>query len=214
MGTGIKWEQDEGIWWRRTVNRCALCLLKTGQGSQVVTEGTFQISGLSRIQTRPGSPNCGWTGRCRHSIRLTHALPAMGCNQRVTRATKCHGAAAVAAWPGSGQQYSISGNLGKKPESKIGYTLGARTAARFSPAVESISPGPAVYQKRLGRGHGFKPSSAPFGSTSQRNKESSSKLQVPGLLATRSSGNTEIEWHISACTTLDDVKDWMLIQLA
>ncbi|XP_059806006.1 protein pitchfork-like isoform X3 [Hypanus sabinus] len=105
-------------------------------------------------------------------------------------------------------QYSISGNLGKKPESKIGYTLGARTAARFSPAVESISPGPAVYQKRLGRGHGFKPSSAPFGSTSQRNKESSSKLQVPGpgTYDLNTPRNRHVMWPMKF-----DAPDWSLV---
>ncbi|XP_072419791.1 ciliary microtubule-associated protein 3-like isoform X1 [Chiloscyllium punctatum] len=75
---------------------------------------------------------------------------------------------------------SLIDNLERKPESKMGYTLGARTSVRFLPKL-TISPGPAVYQRRLGRERTFKPSSAPFGSSTPRSRESSlNKLVVPG----------------------------------
>ncbi|XP_043572530.1 protein pitchfork-like isoform X2 [Chiloscyllium plagiosum] len=75
---------------------------------------------------------------------------------------------------------SLIDNLERKPESKMGYTLGARTSVRFLPKL-TISPGPAVYQRRLGRDRTFKPSSAPFGSSTPRSRESSlNKLVVPG----------------------------------
>ncbi|XP_051890983.1 protein pitchfork-like isoform X2 [Pristis pectinata] len=104
-------------------------------------------------------------------------------------------------------QNSMSGNLGKKPESKIGYTLGARTSVRFSPT--SISPGPAVHQRRFGRNQGFKPSSAPFGSTSHRSKQSSSsKLQVPGpgTYEPNTPRNRHVTWPMKF-----DTPDWSLV---
>uniref|UniRef100_UPI00398F6CDE ciliary microtubule-associated protein 3-like n=1 Tax=Pristiophorus japonicus TaxID=55135 RepID=UPI00398F6CDE len=77
-------------------------------------------------------------------------------------------------------QNSLTENLEKKPESKIGYTLGARTSVRFLPKV-TPSPGPAIYQRKLLKDRIFMPSTAPFGSTTQRSKQSTlNKLVVPG----------------------------------
>ncbi|XP_072336029.1 ciliary microtubule-associated protein 3 isoform X2 [Scyliorhinus torazame] len=103
---------------------------------------------------------------------------------------------------------SLTDNLEKKPESKIGYALGARTAIRFMPQL-SESPGPAVYQRTFGKDQIFKPSSAPFGSTTPRGRWSpSNKLVIPGLPVTRNFGNTGTGLHISACTSPDNSRDW------
>ncbi|XP_048409416.1 protein pitchfork-like isoform X2 [Stegostoma tigrinum] len=52
---------------------------------------------------------------------------------------------------------------------------------RYDTYLLTVSPGPAVYQRRLGRDRTFKPSSVPFGSsTASRRQSSLNKLVVPG----------------------------------
>ncbi|XP_069798332.1 ciliary microtubule-associated protein 3-like [Narcine bancroftii] len=105
-------------------------------------------------------------------------------------------------------QNSLSSNLGKKPESKIGYALGARKSVRFSPQ-DSLSPGPTVYQKKFGSDCSFKPSNVPFGSTSQRSKQSSSsKFQIPGpgTYELNTPRNRHVTWPMKF-----DSPDWSLV---
>ncbi|XP_067913403.1 ciliary microtubule-associated protein 3-like [Heterodontus francisci] len=113
--------------------------------------------------------------------------------------------------PGSYDTYfknSLTENLEKKPESKIGYALGARTSVRFLPKL-TISPGPAVYQKKLAKDRIFKPSSAPFGSTTSKSRQSSlNKLVVPGpgTYEPNAQRNRQVTWPMKF-----DSPDWNLV---
>ncbi|XP_078276363.1 ciliary microtubule-associated protein 3-like [Rhinoraja longicauda] len=103
---------------------------------------------------------------------------------------------------------SLSADLERRPESKMGYALGARTSVRFS-SQKTISPGPAVYPKQFGRDQSFKSSSAPFGSSSQRSKPFlSSKLHVPGpgTYEPHTPRNRHVTWPMKF-----DSPDWSLV---
>ncbi|XP_067863646.1 ciliary microtubule-associated protein 3-like [Heptranchias perlo] len=105
-------------------------------------------------------------------------------------------------------QNSLTENLEKKPESKIGYVLGARTSVRFLPKL-SASPGPAVYPKKIGKDRVFKPSSAPFGSTAQRSKQSSLNSMVipgPGTYEPSDKRNRHVTWPMKF-----GAPDWNLV---
>ncbi|XP_038676389.1 protein pitchfork-like [Scyliorhinus canicula] len=113
--------------------------------------------------------------------------------------------------PGRYETYltgSLTDNLEKKHESKIGYALGARTAIRFMPQL-SESPGPAGYQRKFGKDQILKPSSAPFGSTTPRGRWSpSNKLVVPGpgTYEPNKQRNRQVEWPMKF-----GAPDWNLI---
>lgn len=67
--------------------------------------------------------------------------------------------------PGSYRNEEVSNMvylLSKKPESKKGYTLGARTAVQFPVEKTIQNPGPAAYQSFWSKERVFTPSYAPF----------------------------------------------------
>ncbi|XP_069801481.1 ciliary microtubule-associated protein 3 [Dendropsophus ebraccatus] len=57
---------------------------------------------------------------------------------------------------------SLKNALDKRPTSKKGYILGARTAPRFHKDNQMKTPSPAEYQQFWSREHAFSPSFAPF----------------------------------------------------
>ncbi|KAL9820877.1 ciliary microtubule-associated protein 3-like, partial [Geothlypis trichas] len=75
--------------------------------------------------------------------------------------------------PGSylGPENSVlQSSLSTRPESILGYTMGARTAPRFQQRAQTVTPGPAAYgpfpaEPRPARPG---PAPAPFGSSSPR----------------------------------------------
>ncbi|KAM4700777.1 ciliary microtubule-associated protein 3 [Discoglossus pictus] len=58
--------------------------------------------------------------------------------------------------------------LHKKPLSKKGYSLGARTARRFPPDTTAQTPSPAEYQSFWTKSHKYPPSYAPFSINAER----------------------------------------------
>ncbi|XP_065596256.1 ciliary microtubule-associated protein 3 [Cyrtonyx montezumae] len=58
--------------------------------------------------------------------------------------------------------------FGTKPLSKKGYVIGARTAQRFKPEPQTVTPGPATYQSFLNKERKCQPNCAPFSSKTSR----------------------------------------------
>ncbi|XP_050840914.1 protein pitchfork, partial [Serinus canaria] len=65
---------------------------------------------------------------------------------------------------------ALQSPLSSRPESSRGYAMGARTAPRFQPRAQPLSPGPAAYGPFPGRPRPAPPGPgpAPFGSSSPR----------------------------------------------
>ncbi|KFO77035.1 Protein pitchfork, partial [Cuculus canorus] len=62
------------------------------------------------------------------------------------------------------ERSSLTYLLGNKPLSKKGYVIGARTAQRFRPEPQTVTPGPAMYQSFWGKERKCQPAYAPFSS--------------------------------------------------
>ncbi|XP_037539712.1 protein pitchfork-like [Nematolebias whitei] len=58
--------------------------------------------------------------------------------------------------------------LEKKPESRRGYGLSARTAARFPPCTQAVTPSPQQYQQDHSKSRVTPPGKTPFSSSTQR----------------------------------------------
>ncbi|XP_060792731.1 ciliary microtubule-associated protein 3-like isoform X2 [Neoarius graeffei] len=59
-------------------------------------------------------------------------------------------------------------NLDRRPESKKGYTLAARTSSRFIPPFQTVTPSPQKYQKDWSVSQTCPPGKTSFNSTSSR----------------------------------------------
>ncbi|XP_056154978.1 protein pitchfork-like [Lampris incognitus] len=84
-----------------------------------------------------------------------------------------------------------------KPESKKGYVLSARTAARFLPCNKTPTPSPQKYQQDQTQSKVCPPGQTPFSSTAQRFKTTSSKADGspgPGTYAHDTVRNRKVTW--------------------
>ncbi|KFO93241.1 Protein pitchfork, partial [Buceros rhinoceros silvestris] len=81
----------------------------------------------------------------------------------------------------SQESNSLRDSLEKKPQSTKGYVIGARTARRFLPGPQSVTPSPARYQPCWKEERKCQPASAPFFSKTPRFPDQpSDKERFPG----------------------------------
>uniref|UniRef100_UPI003AAD6ABE ciliary microtubule-associated protein 3 n=1 Tax=Centroberyx gerrardi TaxID=166262 RepID=UPI003AAD6ABE len=88
-------------------------------------------------------------------------------------------------------------DLQKKPESKKGYVLSARTAARFLPCSKTETPSPQKYQQDQSWSRVFPPGKTPFSSTTLRFQSQSSTAEDgpgPGTYAPDAVRSRKVSW--------------------
>uniref|UniRef100_A0A3Q1G177 Primary cilia formation n=1 Tax=Acanthochromis polyacanthus TaxID=80966 RepID=A0A3Q1G177_9TELE len=88
-------------------------------------------------------------------------------------------------------------DLEKRPVSKKGYSLCARTAARFPPCNKAATPSPQQYQQDQTRSRVIPPGKTPFSSTTQRFSSMPSTAEDspgPGTYAHDVVTNRKVSW--------------------
>ncbi|KAL6483384.1 hypothetical protein MHYP_G00082560 [Metynnis hypsauchen] len=88
-------------------------------------------------------------------------------------------------------------NLQKRPESKKGYSLAARTAPRFLPSFQTVTPSPQKYQQDWSVSRACPPGRTPFNSTTQRftSKPATASFNPgPGSYAHDSPHDRKVAW--------------------
>ncbi|KAL7859418.1 hypothetical protein SRHO_G00145650 [Serrasalmus rhombeus] len=88
-------------------------------------------------------------------------------------------------------------NLQKRPESKKGYSLAARTAPRFLPSFQTVTPSPQKYQQDWSASRVCPPGRTPFNSTTQRftSKPATASFNPgPGSYAHDSPHDRKVAW--------------------
>ncbi|XP_021233182.1 protein pitchfork [Numida meleagris] len=68
----------------------------------------------------------------------------------------------------SQEESSLIYSFGTKPLSKKGYVIGARTARRFIPEQQTVTPGPGTYQSFWNKKRKCQPNYAPFSTKTPR----------------------------------------------
>ncbi|TMS16446.1 Protein pitchfork [Larimichthys crocea] len=92
---------------------------------------------------------------------------------------------------------SIQYEIEKKPESKRGYGLCARTAARFPPCSKTGTPSPQQYQPDQSRSRVPPPGKTPFNSNTERFKSLPRTVEDspgPGNYAHDRATNRKVSW--------------------
>ncbi|XP_029478385.1 ciliary microtubule-associated protein 3 isoform X1 [Oncorhynchus nerka] len=85
----------------------------------------------------------------------------------------------------------------KRPESKKGYTLAARTSARFLPCAQTITPSPQRYQQDRTWSKVYPPGRIPFSSTTKRFRTKPVTADFkpgPGTYAHDTTLNQKVSW--------------------
>uniref|UniRef100_A0A667YR49 Si:ch211-66i15.4 n=1 Tax=Myripristis murdjan TaxID=586833 RepID=A0A667YR49_9TELE len=85
-------------------------------------------------------------------------------------------------------------DLQKKPESKKGYVVAARTAARLVPCEKTGTPSPQKYQQDHSQSTVASPGRTPFSSSAARFKSKPDKQLPPGTYAHDVEGNRKVSW--------------------
>ncbi|XP_068180238.1 ciliary microtubule-associated protein 3 [Antennarius striatus] len=88
-------------------------------------------------------------------------------------------------------------DLLKKPQSKKGFGLSARTAARFPPCVQRVTPSPQQYQPDQSQSTVPPPGRTPFNSTTRRFRSRWSTAEDtpgPGTYAHDEARNRKVQW--------------------
>ncbi|XP_072553334.1 ciliary microtubule-associated protein 3 isoform X2 [Salminus brasiliensis] len=88
-------------------------------------------------------------------------------------------------------------NLEKKPESKMGYILAARTAPRFPTIFQAATPSPQKYQQDWSMSRVCPPGRTPFNSSNQRFRSkpaTASSSPGPGAYAHDTPHNQKVSW--------------------
>ncbi|XP_005447222.1 protein pitchfork [Falco biarmicus] len=75
---------------------------------------------------------------------------------------------------------SLRYSLENKPLSKKGYVIGARTAQRFIPEPQTVTPSPATYQSFWNKEGKCQPAYAPFSTRTPRFPDKPSDKNFPG----------------------------------
>uniref|UniRef100_A0A672IMA3 Si:ch211-66i15.4 n=1 Tax=Salarias fasciatus TaxID=181472 RepID=A0A672IMA3_SALFA len=89
---------------------------------------------------------------------------------------------------------TILDTIKKKPQSKRGYALSARTAARFPPLNKTATPSPQQYQKDQSKSEVLSPGKTPFNSTTSRFKSSTDSNPGPGMYTLDGDTNRKVSW--------------------
>ncbi|XP_041954776.1 protein pitchfork-like isoform X3 [Alosa sapidissima] len=88
-------------------------------------------------------------------------------------------------------------DIQKRPESKKGYILAARTAARFRPVAQTLTPSPQMYQPNWALSKTEPPGKTPFNSTMARlsvQQISTGLNPGPGTYAHNTSACRKVSW--------------------
>ncbi|XP_065710284.1 ciliary microtubule-associated protein 3 [Patagioenas fasciata] len=109
----------------------------------------------------------------------------------------------------SQEQSSLRYSLGNRPLSNKGYVIGARTAQRFMPQPQPVSPGPAMYQpfgnKRC------QPAYAPFSAKTPRFPDKPSDKELipgPGTYVAEKQLHKKLTWPMKFGSP-----DWSLVPM-
>ncbi|XP_029012960.1 protein pitchfork-like [Betta splendens] len=92
---------------------------------------------------------------------------------------------------------TIMYNLEKRPGSKMGYGLSARTAARFPSCRTTVTPSPQQYQQDQSLSRILPPNQTPFNSTTQRFTRLPPSAETgpgPGAYAHDVETNRKVSW--------------------
>ncbi|XP_066559130.1 ciliary microtubule-associated protein 3 [Amia ocellicauda] len=87
--------------------------------------------------------------------------------------------------------------LEKKPESRRGYTLAARTAPRFLPTAQTVTPSPQQYQQDWTRPRPQQAGATPFSSSSPRflrRRAEGNPNPGPGTYSHDTPRNSKVSW--------------------
>ncbi|XP_075054248.1 ciliary microtubule-associated protein 3 [Mixophyes fleayi] len=85
----------------------------------------------------------------------------------------------------------------RKPLSKKGYCLGARTAPRFPPDSKIVTPGPTEYQSFFSKERTFLPSIAPFNASAVRFPDEITDFSLhpsPGTYELHTEQGRKVSW--------------------
>ncbi|NXI70336.1 PIFO protein, partial [Anseranas semipalmata] len=106
---------------------------------------------------------------------------------------------------------SLSYSLEKKPLSKKGYVIGARTAQRFIPEPQTVTPGPGMYQSFWNKERKCQPAYAPFSTKTPRFPDKPSNKELfpgPGTYDTDKKLHKKITWPMKFGSP-----DWSLVPI-
>ncbi|NXK05245.1 PIFO protein, partial [Herpetotheres cachinnans] len=115
---------------------------------------------LTDVQKRISFGSC----QERKMFPLHHAPDRLGIQLTAIRGDPWLGPGCYLSQESSSLRYSLE----NKPLSKKGYVIGARTAQRFIPEPQTVTPGPAAYQSFWKKERKCQPAYAPFSTKTPR----------------------------------------------
>ncbi|XP_009933132.2 ciliary microtubule-associated protein 3 [Opisthocomus hoazin] len=111
----------------------------------------------------------------------------------------------------SQESNSLRYNLDSKPLSKKGYVIGARTAQRFIPEPQTVTPSPGTYQSFWMKERKCKPAYAPFSTKTPRFPDKPSDKQFfpgPGTYEADKQLHRKVTWPMKFGSP-----DWSLVPM-
>ncbi|KAF1666034.1 Protein pitchfork, partial [Aptenodytes patagonicus] len=111
----------------------------------------------------------------------------------------------------SQERSSLGYSLENKPLSKKGYVIGARTAQRFIPEPQTVTPGPAMYQSFWKKERKCQPAYAPFSIKTPRFPDKPSDKEFfpgPGTYEADKQLHKKITWPMKFGSP-----DWSLVPM-
>ncbi|NXC37958.1 PIFO protein, partial [Penelope pileata] len=148
-------------------------------------------------------------GSCqeRKMFPLHHAPDRLGIQLAVNRGNPFLG-------PGcfqSQEESSLGYSFGKKTLSKKGYVIGARTAQRFIPEPQTVTPAPGTYQSFWTKERKCQPASAPFSTKTPRFPDKPPNKELfpgPGTYNADKQLHRKISWPMKFGSP-----DWSLVPM-
>ncbi|XP_064029800.1 ciliary microtubule-associated protein 3 isoform X1 [Pogoniulus pusillus] len=109
------------------------------------------------------------------------------------------------------EESSLWYSWGRRPLSKRGYVIGARTAQRFAPRLQVVTPAPASYQPFWNRERRFQPAFAPFATKAPRFPAKPSEKELfpgPGTYDVGKQLHKKVTWPMKFGSP-----DWSLVPM-
>ncbi|NXH21340.1 PIFO protein, partial [Bucco capensis] len=138
---------------------------------------------------------------------LHHAPDRLGIQMIAIRGTPLLGPGCYLSQEKSSFIYSLE----KKPLSKKGYVIGARTAQRSKPQPQPVTPGPAMYQSFWTKERKCQPAYAPFSMKTPRFPEKPPDKELfpgPGTYEVKKPLAKKITWPMKFGSP-----DWSLVPM-
>ncbi|NXI54594.1 PIFO protein, partial [Chloroceryle aenea] len=134
-------------------------------------------------------------GSCqeRKIFPLHHAPDRLGIQLTTIRGDPSLGPGCYPSEERSSLRYSLE----KKPLSKKGYVIGARTAQRFAPEPRTVTPGPGRYQSFWSKERKCQPAYAPFSVKAPRFPDKPSDKELfpgPGAYEAHKQLHKKVTW--------------------